>query len=153
MKSYKMNDAPQTEEEIVYEYNNIPPKLKPYYYPDPINVYNIKGELIGYSWNYGDNVELSIYLNNTVLHTDEERLDLFEIYLDNKEVEVNFISNRGDLKYTFYVKANLVTKLKLNYSEETMIKRNTYKCTLVLINPYDCSRINLLTEPYIVYVK
>lgn len=49
MKSYKMNDAPQTEEEIVYEYNNIPPKLKPYYYPDPINVYNIKGELIGYS--------------------------------------------------------------------------------------------------------
>ena len=44
-------------------------------------------------------------------------------------------------------------KEQTNIYEETMIDRNEYKCTLVLINPYDMSRINLLTEPYSVYVK
>lgn len=60
---------------------------------------------------------------------------------------------RGDVKYTFYVPAKLETKLRLNYSEDTMIERNRYTCTLVLVNPFDLSRINLLREPYSVYVR
>ena len=144
---------PASEMEVVYTYNNFPEKKKPIYYMDPINTFNIKGEMIGYTWNYGDAIELSIHLNNTVLHSDKDHLDLFKKYLSDKEVEVNFIDMRGNVKYTFYVPAKLNTSLKLNYSEETMIDRNEYKCTLVLVNPYDMSRINLLTEPYSVYVK
>lgn len=78
---------------------------------------------------------------------------MFEKYLSDKEVEINFIDMRGEVKYTFYVPASLHTKLKLNYSDKTLIERNEYKCTLVLINPYDLSRINLLEKPYSVYVK
>lgn len=145
--------APETEMEIVYTYNNLCEKPTPVYYPDPINTYDLNGNLVGYTWNYGDAIELSIHLNNTVLHADKEHLDLFEKYLADKEVEINFIDMRGEVKYTFYAPASLHTKLKLNYNEETMIERNQYKCSLVLINPYDMSRINLLTQPYSVYVK
>ena len=60
---------------------------------------------------------------------------------------------RGNVKYTFYTPAKLHTTLKLNYDDKTLIERNEYKCNLVLINPYDMSRINLLTQPYSVYVK
>lgn len=144
---------PASEMEIVYQYNNSKPELVPCYYPDPINTYNLNGELIGYTWNYGDSIELSIHLNNTVLYADKKHLDLFEKYLDGKEVEVNFVDMRGETRYIFYIPAKLNTSLKLNYSEDTMIARNQYKCNLVLINPYDMSRINLLKEPYNVYVK
>lgn len=149
----ELDFTPSSEMEIVYEYNNIEPKLVPCYYPDPINTYDITGKLVGYTWNYGDAIELSIHLNNTVLHADREHLELFEKYLSDKEVEINFIDTRGEVRYTFYTLAKLNTSLKLNYSEDTMIARNQYKCTLVLINPYDMSRINLLKEPYNVYVK
>lgn len=145
--------APETEMEIVYNYNNSRKKPTPIYYLDPINTYDLNGNLIGYTWNYGDAIELAIHLNNTVLHSDKEHIDLFEKYLSDKEVEINFIDMRGEVKYTFYVPASLHTKLKLNYSDETLIERNEYKCTLVLINPYDLSRINLLEKPYSVYVK
>lgn len=149
----ELDFTPSSEMEIVYEYNNAKPKLVPCYYPDPINTYDLTGKLVGYTWNYGDAIELSIHLNNTVLHADKEHLDLFEKYLSDKEVEINFIDTRGEIKYTFYTPARLNTSLKLNYNEDTMIARNQYKCTLVLINPYDMSKINLLTEPYNVYVK
>ena len=96
---------------------------------------------------------MSIHLNNTVLHADRKHLDLFEKYLSDKEVEVNFTDMRGDVRYTFYVPAKLETSLRLNYSEDTMIERNRYTCTLVLVNPFDLSRINLLKEPYSVYVR
>ena len=148
----ELDFIPSSEMEIVYENNNFT-KEKPIFYEDPINTYNLKGELIGYTWNYGDAIELSIHLNNTILHSDKKHLDLFEKYLSDKEVEINFIDMRGEVKYTFYAPASLHTKLKLNYSDETLIERNEYKCTLVLINPYDLSRINLLEKPYSVYVK
>lgn len=149
--------SPPSEEEIVYFNNNveIPPHV--HYYPDPINVYNLNGEHIGYSWNYGDSVELCLDINDTVLHVDPSRIDELAVYISDKEVEFNFIDIRGNLKYTFYEKPRnengLKIKLRLNTNEENFIDRNTYKVTAVLVNPYDLSRINLFTKPYEVYVK
>ena len=48
---------------------------------------------------------------------------------------------------------NTKTKIKLNTNENNLIEKNTYSLTLVLVNPHDLSRINLLIEPYKVYVK
>ena len=59
---------------------------------------------------------------------------------------------RGEVKYTFYVPAGLRTKIKLNTDENNLIEKNTYSLSLVLINPTDLSRINLLMEPYKVYI-
>ena len=144
--------TPQSEMEVVYE-NNHCKYCPPHYDLDPLNIYGIDGKFLGYSWYYGDSIELSIHLNNTVLHSDKEHIDLFEKYLSDKEVEITFVDMRGNVRYTFYTPAKLHTTLKLNYSDETLIERNEYKCNLVLINPYDMSRINLLTQPYSVYVK
>lgn len=148
----KLGFVPSTEMEVVYG-NNHYRKEEPLQPEDPLEILGINGKRIGYTWNYGDSIELDIHLNNTVLHADRQHLQLFELYLKDKEVEVNFIDMRGNVSYTFYVPAALHTSLKLNYNEETTIERNEYSCTLVLINPYDLSRINLLTEPYRVFVK
>lgn len=149
-----MRDYPSTETQIVFDNNNSNyQELKPHYIPDPIGVRNASGKHIGYSWNYGDSIELVIHMQDTVLHADEEHLDEFEIYLQDKEIEMNFINMRGEVCYTFYIPASLNAKIRLNDCEETVIEKNTYTCTLVLINPYDFSRINLLTEPYKIYVK
>ena len=123
------------------------------YGPDPINVFNAMGKHVGYSWNYGDSVELDINIQNTVLAVRPDQVDELEMYLSDKEIEINFIDIRGEVDYTFYVPAALITKLRLNTDEENFIARNTYTCTAVLINPKDLSRINLFRAPYKVYVK
>lgn len=149
-----MRDYSGTEFDIVSDNNNNAPKqLCPQYIPDPIDVKNAAGKHIGYSWNYGDSVELVIHMQDTVLHVDEEHIDELEVYLANKEIEMNFINMRGRVCYTFYLKAGLESKIRLNTCACDLIDKNTYTCNLVLINPSDLSRINLLTEPYKIYVK
>lgn len=149
-----MNDYPGTETEIVFDNNNRKDKpIKSKYFSDPIVVTNILGEHVGYSWNYGDSVELVVNMQETVLRADAEHVEEFEIYLQGKEIEMNFINMRGDVCYTFYLPAALTTKIRLNDCEDRLIDKNTYTCTLVLVNPYDFSRINLLKDPYKIYVK
>lgn len=41
--------TPETEMEVVYTYNHLREKPVPVYYPDPINTYDINGDLIGYT--------------------------------------------------------------------------------------------------------
>ena len=41
--------TPETEMEIVYTYNNLCEKPNPVYCPDPINTYDLNGNLIGYT--------------------------------------------------------------------------------------------------------
>lgn len=149
-----MRDYLGTEAQIVFDNNNCEPKeLSPKYLPDPIGVLNATGKHIGYSWNYGDSVELVVHMQDTVLRANKDHLDELEVYLSDKEIEMNFINMRGQVCYTFYLKAGLVSKIRLNTNEDNLIDKNTYTCTLVLINPGDLSRINLLVEPYKIYVK
>lgn len=152
-----MGNCAGTESEIVLENNNgcscgcNPPKEP--YGPDPINIFDAFGRHVGYSWDYGDSVELVVDIQNTVLRVSEDHLDELEAYLADKEIEMNFINMRGEVCYTFYLKAGLFSKIRLNTDESNLIAKNTYTCTLVLINPFDLSRINLLIQPYRVYVK
>lgn len=149
-----MGDCSNIEFNIVSDNNNLEPRqLDPQHFNDPLDVINASGKHIGYSWNYGDSVELVIHIQDTVLHVDEEHLDELEVYLSDKEIEMNFINMRGKVCYTYYLKAGIDSKIRLNTCACNMIDKNTYTCTLVLINPYDLSRINLLREPYKIYVK
>lgn len=156
-----MNKIMGTEQDIVFENNHecycsdnlFPPLPQCPYGPDPINIYSATGKHIGYTWNYGDSIELVIYIENTILRVRNDQIDDLERYLSDKEIEVNFTNMRGEVKYTFYVPAGLRTKIKLNTDENNLIEKNTYSLSLVLINPADLSRINLLIEPYKVYVK
>lgn len=144
-----------TEASIVAENNNyeLPPCDGEIYGPDPIAIYNVLGKHVGYSWEYGDSIELVVDVQNTVLRVGEDRIDELKAYLSDKEIELNFINMRGEVCYTFYMPAGIYSRIRLNCTEDTLIEKNTYTCTLVLINPYDLSRINLLTTPYRVYVK
>lgn len=122
------------------------------YGPDRINVFDVTGRFVGYSWNYGDSVELVIDAQDTILRVAESQLEELKVYLSDKTLEVNFINMRGEICYTFTAQADLQTTIKLNTDKTNTIAKNTYTCTLVLVNPKDNSRINLLFEPYRVYV-
>lgn len=155
-----MNNCSNTEAQIVFENNHdcccsidVNPQCYPKYGPDTINVFNALGKHVGYSWNFGDSVELAVIIQNTVLRVDDEHLEELVQYLTDKEIELNLINIRGEVVYTFYQKAELITKFKLNTAEDNLIERNTYTITAVLINPADQSRINLFFEPYKLFVK
>lgn len=152
-----INHGCGTESQIVFENNHECPleicRPTNHYGPDPVNVFDVNGKHVGYSWYYGDKIELTINIQHTVLRVREDQIDELEVYLSDKEIEVNFIDMRGEVDYTFYIPARLHSKLILNTNEENLIDKNTYTCTLVLVNPLDESRINLLVEPYRIYVK
>lgn len=156
METYKIEKPiyPETEDEVTYKYNHNYYPPCPRYIPDPTNIFDLKGDLVGFSWNYGDTVKLKFNLNNTILHSDDSHLELFKIYLSDKTLEVNFSDVRGNIIYSFRTPAELITELPLNISEDTLIERNTYKCELVLINTTSANeRTSLLLQPYDIYVK
>lgn len=49
MNSKYIDFYPPSETEVVYDYNNSEPSLKPVFCLDPINVFDLKGNLIGYT--------------------------------------------------------------------------------------------------------
>lgn len=156
MENYKCTHPiyPETEDEVTYKYNHNYYPPCPHYIPDPTNIFDIKGNLVGFSWNYGDTVKLKFNLNNTILHSDDEHLELFKIYLSDKTLEINFSDVRGNVIYSFQTPAKLITELELDTNEDNLIERNTYKCELVLINTTAAnSRTSLLLQPYDIYVK
>lgn len=143
----------QSEDSITYIQNNCEPVCKCNVTDDQINVRNLKGELIGYNWNYGDTITLTLNLNETILHTTPDRFDIFKVYLTNKDLELTFKDIRGYVKYTFKKQASLITKFDFNTDETNTIGRNTYKISAKLIDRDSDSILSLFKSEYIVYVK
>lgn len=106
-------------------------KPKPAEPVDPIKVYNIRGTLVGYSWNAADDATLNFTLSGD---------------LENKTVEIAFINMRGETCYTFSLPAE--EKISLKIKADT-INKNTYTCVLTLIG----EEKNSILKPYVIYVK
>ena len=137
-----------------------PPPPPRRYIIDPINVFNAKGRLIGYSWHYNDTVSLKIYLDESVLSIYSEYAAEFEMFLSGKKFEFDFIDIRGNVDYTLIASDTAVVlekpyrvELPLNTDESNTIAKNTYTLEVFLIDEDNDSRINIFKEPYKIYVS
>jgi hypothetical protein len=155
MISEELATTNDTEASIVAEYNASDLKPQESYLRDLINVTDVNGNFVGYSWDYGDAICIDLDMNETLLHVLSSNgyiSDLAE-YLEGKAVEMRVTEMRGNLKYKLTADAALVTEFPINTTEENTIDRNNYRVNFVLIDPSDNSRLTLLPKPYIAYVK
>ena len=155
MISEELANTNETEASIVAEYNAsdlTPPES---YLKDLINVTDVNGNFVGYSWDYGDAICIDLDINETLLHvlSSNGYISDLEEYLKGKTVEMRLTEMRGNLKYKLTADAALVTEFPLNTTEENTIARNNYRVNFVLIDPSDNSKLTLLPKPYIAYVK
>ena len=155
MATEELATTNDTEASIVAEYNASDLKPQESYLRDLINVTDVNGNFVGYSWDYGDAICIDLDMNNTFLHvlSSNGYIEDLETYLSNKKVEMRVTEMRGNLKYKFVSDAALVTEFPLNTTEENTIARNNYRVNFVLLDPLDNSKLTLLPEPYIIYVK
>jgi hypothetical protein len=155
MTTEKLANTNETEASIVAEYNASDLTPSESYLSDLINVTDVNGNFVGYSWDYGDAICIDLDMNETLLHVvaANDYISGLEEYLKGKTVEMRLTEMRGNLKYKLTADAALVTEFPINTTKENTIDRNNYRVNFVLIDPSDNSRLTLLPKPYIVYVK
>lgn len=136
-------------------YENIPtsycPGKCPKHIPDitkvkmPLEQYNVKGELIGYTWNAKDTIILSFETTGIVTFDDGTMEDM-DTYFGGKTVQLELIDFRYEVVYsnqiTYKTKATVGSGIESDLpavtefyiSPEDCIPKGTYKPILTLID-------------------
>lgn len=144
----------QSEAQITYHYKHHFNEPKPpKYILDNVNVFNIKGDHMGYSWNYGDSVCIDINMQDTNLFcNDEDHFILSELFLKGKKVQLDLIDIRGAVRYSFEEMAHMITSFLFNTNESNTINKNSYKLEAYLIDEGK-TKTSLFNKPLNLLVK
>ena len=115
----------------------IPNNIKPpeYYHPAPkypLEEYNAKGELIGYSWHYGDTVVLEFCTSGEVIY--DNYYEDAETYLKGKTFRLDLFDFRYENVYSDKLSAETTVKFHIDAQTSDRLFRGVYRCTLTLID-------------------
>lgn len=117
----------------------------------PIEVYNAKNELIGFTWNYGDSIVLEFITTGTVEYDDTRTYEDASTYLSDKTMTITISNNR----YQEVISQDIVadTKVRFIIDDELskLFLRGTYYCDLKLKD--DSGVIQTLFNGGCLYVK
>ena len=100
----------------------------------PLEEYDAKGNIIGYSWNYGDGVILEFNTEGTA--TDDATLmyQTAEEYMEGKKLKLQIYNFRYEVIYEKTIPASTKAKFVIDSGESTQLPRNVYTCSLVLVD-------------------
>lgn len=116
----------------------VPNNIKPpdYYHPAvkfPLEEYDIRGNLIGFSWKYLDTIILEFITTGNVLYDDGIAEDA-DVYLTDKKFSIKFYNFRyeeifkDEVESTNYLKYYISDKLK------NLLIPGTYSMSVTLID-------------------
>lgn len=123
-------------------YNNIPASYVPCnlnaqpfcteHYVKPLEEYNAKGELIGYSWHYGDTVVLEFCTSGEVIY--DNYYEDAETYLKGKTFRLDLFDFRYENVYSDKLSAEITVKFHIDAQTSNKLFRGVYRCMLTLID-------------------
>lgn len=99
----------------------------------PLEVYDIKGNLVGYCWNRGDTVNLGFNITGNVQY-DEGAFEDAATYLDGKTLQFNIYNFRYEVIYTITVTATTTPVFAINKELSDSLKAGNYYCSLTVID-------------------
>lgn len=108
----------------------------------PLEQYNSKDELIGYTWNYGDSVLLEFETTGTVTFEEDGVYMEAKDYLEGKFFHLDIYDFRYELVFHTEVPAHELTHITIIYDEKDFtnklrLTRGNYKMKLTLIEKDD----------------
>lgn len=121
--------------------NNITPP--DYYHPAvkyPLEEYNAKGELIGFSWKYLDTIILEFITCGNVLYDDGIYEDA-ETYMDGKKLNIKFYNFRYEEIYSVDILSSAHFKYYIDDELRNLLIPGTYSMSVTLID-----EVNEVTE-------
>ena len=99
----------------------------------PCEEYNLKGELIGFSWKYMDTIVLEFTTCGRVLY-DEGIYEDAETYLEGKKFNLKFYNFRYEMIFEDEVPASVVLRYYLSEDLRKLLIPNTYSMSVTLID-------------------
>ena len=117
----------------------IPNNIKPpeYYHPEvkyPLEEYNAKGELIGFSWKYFDTIVLEFITCGNVLYDDGSYEDA-KTYLEDKKFNIKFYNFRYEEIYSDTVDSSAYFRYFVDKEElRSILIPGTYSMSVTLID-------------------
>ena len=119
----------------------------------PLEQYDARGRLVGYSWRYGDTVVLEFLTEGDVTMDDEGVYEDAETYLDGKSMVLTLYDFRYQSVYSCVLPASISTKFVIDKNSSSKLVKGTYRCSLALLDK-DNSEITLVKpEDYILTIK
>ena len=100
----------------------------------PLEIYNVKNELIGFYWKYGDSIKFRFYTEGTV-ELDNGSVITAEEFLKDKTMKIQFYNFRYDVVKTAEIPA--ATKVDVIVSPEESAEvflRGVYRCSVTIMD-------------------
>lgn len=108
----------------------INPNLKPYKPEIPFEDYNAHGELVGYWWYEGDQIQLEFNIEGEVVIGDSENYITAEEFLQNKKITFKLFNfRREEIISTDYDASTTIT-FTIDEVLAKKLKKGVYYCSL-----------------------
>ena len=143
--------------------NMTPQRPAPSVAKSPMTVYNAKGDFVGYTWNYGDEIVLNFLISGNVVYDDSGDLeDTFyetaEQYLAGKYLIFELMNFRYEVAWRGLQYASTNTKFYIDQNCSKYLLPGVYKGRLTLVEDLDSEvkqKTKVLAEgdPYIFTIK
>lgn len=128
-------------------------KLDPIRPNKPYEEYNVKGELIGYFWYYGDCVNLEYNIDGEITDVETNMYIRADEWLTTKKCKITLYDFRHDvITYQILPGSSRVTFV-IDSALSKALLRGVYYCTLSVIEPDDEETILSQTDESTLYVK
>ena len=119
-------------------------------YINPMEEYNAKGEFIGYSWMYGDNVVLEFCTSGEVIF--DGYYEDAETYLNGKQLLLQLFDFRYENIYSDQINASTSAKFYIDYEQSKQLVKGVYTCKLILIDNENNIRYTLINNDDCVFM-
>lgn len=116
----------------------LPPNVNTREIKVPLAQYNVKNELIGFTWNQTDTINLQFIVSGSVQY-DDGTFETPDVYFNNKEIQLEIFDFRYECVYstsqTYQTSEESDNAIVSFYiGPECNIAKGTYGCKLTLID-------------------
>lgn len=123
--------------------NMCPPRKAPCIPKAPLVQYNAKGEFVGYTWAYGDEVNLEFRITGDIEYDDSSDevgfYETVEDYLEGKYCKLTLFNFRGEAIWAGWQNASSKTLFYIDRKCSENLLPGIYRCKLVLYEDMDSS--------------
>ena len=122
--------------------NMTPQKPAPVVAKSPLTMYNAKGDFIGYTWKYGDEIILNFLISGNVIYDDSGDAqsafyETAEQYLEGKYLIFELINFRYEVAWIGRQHASTNAKFYIDQKCSKEILPGTYRGRLTLVESLD----------------
>lgn len=112
----------------------------------PLEIYNIKNELIGYGWNYGDTIVLEFNTTGTVVYEDTGVYETPDVYFEGKQLQLLVFDFRYETVINITQDASTQAKFYIDAELSSKLVKGVYTFRLILIDPVANTTFTLIPQ-------